>query len=333
MLVKLFSFIAMDRRSFIKTGAAVAAAIELSKAESVASELGKLSETGIPGEIYGCENTTAGPADLTLKFLGTGAASGWDTDHSKRRFSSVLLDGKVLIDLTNAALDLIPEGCKPDVVFYTHSHGDHYRPWVALELGIRRIYVSETWIGRAKEDFAKAADELKSKGKKVTVPEIRPLTVGKRVEEKGLVFLPLPANHLTADLDEQALIYIVEKGTTATSLGVRLLYATDTGGLMAKAVKLGFSKDNPITAFIMEATVALGLEEDWRIFSHTTVELAARTVRTLADTGQYTPPEGQPPYATHMSSRGWPAQKDLEFIFPKPLRPAYDGLEVVFRAK
>lgn len=322
----------MDRRLFLKAGAAMAAALEISKVESSAAQIGKLGKAVSQDGSYACEGAVAGPADLSLRFLGTGADSGWDKDHSRRRFSSVLLDGKVLIDLTNAALDLIPEGCKPEALFYTHSHKDHYRPWVALEMGIRRVYVSETWIERAKADFAKAAKDLRAKGKKVVLPEFRPLVVGQRVEEEGLVFLPLPGNHATSDLNEQALIYIVEKGGTDSAAGVRLLYATDTGGLMAKAAKLGFSKENPITGFIMEATVALGLEEDWRIFSHTTVELAARTARTLIETGQYTPPEGQPAYATHMSHRGWPTQSDLEYIFPKPLRPAYDGLEVVFRA-
>lgn len=320
----------MDRRKFLKVSAATAAAIEISRAESVADTLGKLPESCSP-EGISCENAVPGSDDLQLRFLGTGAASGWDTDHSKRRFSSVLLDRKVLIDLTDAALDLIPNGCRPEVIFYTHSHGDHYRPWVALELGVKRVYVSETWIERAKADFAKAAEELKAKGKTVSLPGFFPLTIGERVTEQGLVFLPLPGNHLTADLKEQALIYVIEKGSTRDRLGVRLLYATDTGGITALAAKLAWSKERPITGFIMEATVGLGLEEDWRIFSHTTVELCARTARTLSDTGCYTPPAGQPPYATHMSRRGWAAQSDLEYIFPKPLRPAYDGLEVTFR--
>ena len=317
----------MDRRDFLKISAAAVAAGSTVSPTSLAGNISNAMES-IPDGNYPCENVPAGEGDLHLKFLGTGAASGWDTDRSKRRYSSVLLDGRILIDLTDAALDMIPEGCSPKVVFYTHSHDDHYRPKVALGLGITRVYVSETWADRAREDFRNAARELSGR---VEIPEVVGLQLGRPVTEQGLTFIPLPANHLTSDIDEQTLIYVIEKGTTQTRTGVRLLYATDTGGIMAKASKLGWSKSRPLTGFIMEATVGMGLEEDPRILSHSTVELAARTARMLRESGQYTPPEGQPPYATHMSSRGWARQKDLEFVFPRPLRPSYDGLEVTFR--
>ena len=96
--------------------------------------------TGIAGVLPGCAAAAADNTPLHLKegeedgtplkmrFLGTGAAdwNGRDDRGELRRLSSVLLDGKVLIDFTPTDEDMLPNGVKPEVIFYTHSHGDHY---------------------------------------------------------------------------------------------------------------------------------------------------------------------------------------------------------------
>ena len=48
---------------------------------------------------------------MLLRFLGTGAAdwNGPDENGEYRRFTSTLLDGRVLIDATKTVLDMIPD--------------------------------------------------------------------------------------------------------------------------------------------------------------------------------------------------------------------------------
>lgn len=283
-----------------------------------------------------CENAEASDADLRVRFLGTGAAGWKPGTTTERRNSSVLLDGKVLIDLTVSVRDMLPEGCHPEHIFYTHSHGDHYQPLEAMKLGVKKVYVSDTWIDRAKSDFRRLASE-----NKLPAPQFFTLKVGVPITVEGLTFTPLPANHTTNYYEEQALIFLIEKSTTADHLGVRMLYATDTGGIMGKAARLsGIDShksdipDRPITAFVMEATMGLGHQEDFRLFNHSTPEDVVRIARMLARTKRYTPPAGQPVYLTHISNplHGSLQQDELNKILPIPLRAAADGLEVVFRA-
>ena len=283
-----------------------------------------------------CENAEASDADLRVRFLGTGAAGWKPGTTTERRNSSVLLDGKVLIDLTVSVRDMLPEGCHPEHIFYTHSHGDHYQPLEAMKLGVKKVYVSDTWIDRAKSDFRRLASE-----NKLPAPQFFTLKVGVPITVEGLTFTPLPANHTTNYYEEQALIFLIEKSTTADHLGVRMLYATDTGGIMGKAARLsGIDShksdipDRPITAFVMEATMGLGHQEDFRLFNHSTPEDVVRIARMLARTKRYTPPAGQPVYLTHISNplHGSLQQDELNKLLPIPLRAAAAGLEVVFRA-
>ena len=312
----------MDRREFMQVGIATIALSGMSGVEAYAKPFSAIANEEKGFAPVTCENTEASDADLRVRFLGTGAAGWKPGTTTERRNSSVLLDGKVLIDLTVSVRDMLPEDCHPEHIFYTHSHGDHYQPLEALKLGVKKVYVSDTWIDRAKSDFRRLASENK-------------------LPAQGLTFTPLPANHTTNFYEEQAQIYLVEKGTTADRLGVRMLYATDTSGIMGKAARLaGIDShksdipDCPITAFVMEATMGLGHEEDFRLFNHSTPEVVARIASVLARTKRYTPPAGQPVYLTHISNplHGSLQQDELNKSLPIPLRAASDGLEVVFRA-
>lgn len=263
---------------------------------------------------------------IHVRFIGTGGAdwNGPSDSGELRRHASILADGKVLFDYTPSASDMFTDS-RPEVVFYTHSHNDHYDAKAALELGIKRVYLGGTWLERAQKDFLKASE---STG--VPVPEIIPLSLGQVIELEGLKVTALPANHTSNYSDEQALIYLIEKDST------RLLYATDTAGLMALALAMAgvgqFSRERKfLTGIIMEATMGLDYKnDDQRMFSHSSVEMVANTVKVLSDSRKYIPVEGQKVYITHLSKVQQPAQDVLDRTLPDPVKAAYDGLEVVF---
>jgi len=319
----------MDRRKFlnISTGAAVATGVAgVLPGCAAAAGAQRAAATSASDPVHIKLSEEAG-TPLKMRFLGTGAAdwNGRDDRGELRRLSSVLLDSKVLIDFTPTDEDMIPAGVKPEVIFYTHSHGDHYNPKAALKLGIKSVFLGATWVERAKADFEKAAKETGGK-----VPEITPLSLGDKVTVHGMTLTALPANHATGDLKEQTLIYLIEKQE------VRVLYATDTGGIPAIAARLvgidPHANGKAITGLVMEATMGVDGDEDFRIFTHSSVGTVLRTTHMLLDKGRYTPKEGQPVYLTHMARTLHGTQAELDKTLPKPLKAAYDGLEVIFTA-
>ena len=248
----------------------------------------------------------------------------------------------MLIDFTDCAFDKLPEGCHPEVLFQTHSHGDHYNPASAVKSGVKRMYVQETWAAAAKTEVAEAAARLSR-----PAPEVIGLPFGKPVEECGLRFTGVPANHSTSRVTngvlERASLYLVEKGSA------RLLYATDTGGIMGDAARMigidphvksknyGMFKERggsfvhepqPLTAIIMEATDG-DLDEDFRLFVHSSVQTVSRIVNMLLKNNRYTPPSGQRAYLTHLGLkyRAWEPERINEEL-PDTLRAASDGLDI-----
>lgn len=313
----------MDRRSFLKAGAVTVAATSLGGvASAIPAKPKKTTPKGPAHHILGEESDSP----LKVRFLGTGAAdwNGPDERGDHRRLSSVMLDGAVLIDFTPSDEDMVPEGFQPEAIFYTHSHGDHYNPAAALRLGVKRVFLGATWIERAKADFAKASEETG-----IPAPEITPLAVGDKVTISGMTLTALPANHATGDLNELTMMYLVEKGH------VRVMYATDTGGIPAIAARIvgidPHAKGKPITGLIMEATMGLDGDEDFRIFTHSSVRTVERTVDMLLREGRYTPAPGQSVYLTHLARTLHRRQADINAFLPRPLTAACDGLEVIFK--
>ena len=271
---------------------------------------------------------------IRVRFLGTGAAGVWKG--APRRQSSILVEGRVLVDFTACNLDMLPEGCRPEAVFYTHSHGDHYDPVAALKLGVRRVYAHETWAKAAVRHFKTFGERLG-----LPPPEVIPVAFGKPVEVDGLAFTSLPANHCTDRMTEGVLertsFYLIEKGPS------RLLYATDTAGIPGEAARyVGIDahisdrrtpeppihRAQAITALVMEATMARGLEDDFRLYVHSSVDTVERVVKVLTKTKRYLPPEGQSVYITHMGVGYSNSADEIDKTLPAPLKAARDGLEV-----
>lgn len=304
----------MNRRKFIGMAATASAALAAGQASAATAQQSKTSKH-------------AAASGLHVRFIGTGAAdwNGRDERGECRRFSSILLDKRILIDFTAQGFDMMPQGCRPEVIFYTHSHNDHYNPEAALKLGVKRVYLHQSWFDRATAEFSAA-----SQSTGLPMPTIIPICIAQTITEGDLTFTPLPANHATSHIMEQTVIYLVQKGAT------RLLYATDTGGLTGVATRYAgidghTQQSRPITALIMEATMGMEHEIDFRFFTHSSVATVQKTVQVLTMTKRYLPPAGQPVYITHMARGLFGTHAETEKALPAPLRPAYDGLEVTFK--
>lgn len=299
----------MDRRDFLKVSSVSLMAMG---ADDVAAKMFEPSQEKKEG--------------MSVRFLGTGAAdwNGPDNRGEQRRLSSILVDKNVLFDFTVGNIEMIPAGLKPEVVFYTHSHNDHYHPESALKIGVRKVYLSQTWFDIAKADFEKASKKMN-----VQMPELIPLYIGQAVHVDGLRVTPLPASHATSKLFEQTLIYLIEKSEA------RVMYATDTAGIPAVAARLAGidahdPNGKPLTGLIMEATMGMDHDNDYRIFAHSSVGMVHRAVEVLQKTKRYLPVNDQPVYLTHMARTLHGTQAELDAALPYPLKAAYDGLEVIF---
>ena len=299
----------MDRRDFLKVSSVSLMAMG---ADDVAAKMFEPSQEKKEG--------------MSVRFLGTGAAdwNGPDNRGEQRRLSSILVDNNVLFDFTAGNIEMIPAGLKPEVVFYTHSHNDHYHPESALKIGVRKVYLSQTWFDIAKADFEKASKKLN-----VQMPELIPLYIGQAVHVDGLRVTPLPASHATSKLFEQTLIFLIEKSKA------RVMYATDTAGIPAVAARLAGidahdPNGKPLTGLIMEATMGMDHDNDYRIFAHSSVGMVHRAVEVLQKTKRYLPVDDQPVYLTHMARTLHGTQAELDAALPYPLKAAYDGLEVIF---
>jgi len=286
------------------------------------------------------------PRGIRVRFLGSGAA-GWNPAWAKknpymRRQSSVLIENRVLIDFTPCSFDLLPAGCRPQALFQTHSHGDHYNPAAAVKSGVKRFYVHETWAVAARQEIAAAASALN-----LPAPEVIGMKFGVPVTEGDLTLTSVPSIHSTSRVTDGVLertsMYLVEKGPS------RLLYATDTGGISGDAARMigidphvnekNFAvrfannpfvhKPQAITAMIMEATDG-DLDDDFRLFVHSSVQNVSRIVSSMTKNGRYAPPAGQPVLLTHLGIkyRDW-AKECIDAELPVPLRAAFDGLEEV----
>ena len=287
--------------------------------------VGAVAAVGLADDTVGRVVSSApGDEGLHVRFLGSGSAC-WEkeprTSKIFRRYSSVLIDGAFLIDYTWMAEDMLPEGCRPDTIIYTHSHGDHYDPRAAVKLGVKHVYLQRGWLADAKRDFEKVGGVM---------PEIHPLDVCVPFNLGGYEILPLPGNHWTGKPHEQALIYKVTK--RCENGAVRLLYATDTSGLMSTVFFHGCRKDAPLTAVIMESTGNPVQKFGGMNISHST----ASTVNDIFTTylkpgkGHYMPPPGQPVYLTHIGYYEW-GQRTFDEQLPPGLKLAHDGLEVLFK--
>ena len=238
---------------------------------------------------------------MRIIFLGTGAAdwAGVDQRGEYRRYTSTMLDGRLLIDVTSTVLDQIEDPSAITDVFFTHSHGDHFDPDALRALAPCRAYAHEGWAGKIQVEGV----------------QVIPLRVGEAVEAAGFTVTPMPSNHAPG---ETTLHYLVEKDEK------RLLYATDGAWLRNEAHHIIGEK--PLDAAVFDATIGDGFEGDYRVFEHNSIDMIRLMLKTMHKTGRLAP--DAPVYLTHLARTLHPDQATLERNTEKPMVVCRDGLRV-----
>ncbi len=241
---------------------------------------------------------------MKVRFLGTGAADWHEPDKNGefRRYTSTLIDGHVLIDITRTVLDQISGPAAITEVFFTHSHKDHFDIEALRTLAPCRVYAHESW-----------ANEITGQGLSVY-----PLKIAQPVKVGELCFIPMPANHSTERKYETPLHYLIEEGDK------RILYATDGAWLLNQEHHIIGNKK--LDAAVFDATIGEGHSGDYRIFEHNSIEMLRVIAATLFATGRLR--EGAPIYLTHMARTLHPSHEQLQKTILMPFVPCYDGMEV-----
>ncbi len=239
---------------------------------------------------------------MKLQFLGTGAAD-WkqpNEDGEYRRYTSTLIDGCLLIDVTGTVLDQIADTAAITDVFFTHSHKDHFSLDAMQKLAPCRVWAHESWAG-----------EIAGPGL-----DVHKLKIGEAVETAGLSITPLPSNHSTAKEYEKTLHYILEKGQK------QLLYATDGAWLLNEEHRI--IGDRQFDAVVFDATIGEEHGGDWRIFEHNSVAMVRLMTETMLKTGRVK--QDAPVFLTHLARTLHPSQAEIEKHLEKPFVACRDGM-------
>lgn len=252
---------------------------------------------------------------MKLLFTGTGA-SDWapklKKDDEYRRFSSVLLDGKLMIDPGPHIFDFESTfGYKnlytdaTDIIL-THSHDDH--------LNIKNLKILCASKRRNIWCHTAAAKTLKDIGN-LRVNEI---ALFSPIQINGYTVTALPANHQTGLPGEQALHYMIQQDNKA------IFYGCD--GAWLKQETWYYMRDYQFDLIILDGTLGDG-DGDYRIFEHNNlkmVELMTETIRNtnvLKGTGQI--------MISHLAF--YPHEKQIQVeqrLSPANIKVAFDGCEI-----
>ena len=228
---------------------------------------------------------------MKLMFLGTGAAD-WnvpDASGAIRRFSSALLDNRLLVDIPATALELLPE----ELALMRKSQGA--QPIT--------VHAQEGWADRISGEHI----------------HVEPLRVLEGFNAAGYEILPLPANHIPTFPGEQPVHYRINDGTKT------LVYATDGAWLPYPAVH-ALREREPFDALVIDTTIGDGQEGDYRVFEHNSLPMVRIMVDTFLSTGNMKA-EGTV-YLTHMARTLHPPRNVLEASLEAPYVAAYDGMIV-----
>lgn len=256
-----------------------------------------------------------------ILFLGTGAAD-WTADtpgDEHRDFSSVLVDGSILIDCTAAAprkmAALGIHAAAVSDVLLTHGHVDHFDPRAVEALAGLRLRATGQLL-RVHADGALTA-ALDSRAM-----EVHPLTAGQAFGVGRYRITPLAANHPATYPGEQPLHYRFADGP------LMWLYATDGAWMTYDAFAL--LRPHPLSGLVVDCTIGDGHEGDYRIFEHNSLPMVRLMTAALLQSGILAPEA--PVVLTHLARTLHPGQARLDEALRFPFRAAYDGCRLTLSA-
>ncbi len=260
---------------------------------------------------------------MKLQFLGTGAADWnlgfYERGEEGRRFSSALVDGRLLIDPGPHIYHFAGTLGSPDMfrgvtdIILTHGHPDHFDPAAVRRLTRESASPEKVRFWACAPVFAALGGAPAEE-----TPDCRPLTLFETEDAGGYTVVPCPANHPGQYPGEQPFNYVVSRG------GRSFFYGSDSGWIMYTTWQQ-IKKYRP-NAVIFEATLG-DVPGDDRVFGHTSVPMIAIMLQTMrrqkgiADDARI--------YTTHMARtlHGTHAQTE-RMLSPLGAVPAYDGLEI-----
>ena len=254
---------------------------------------------------------------MEITFLGTSAhdfskrlltdfKDSFDKD--ARRSSSVMIDGRYLVDCgthTTESLRIIGKPlCEIEAIFITHQHPDHYdenniRAIAAARREPLRIYIRDgAEVGRIENV------EL------ILMSPFIACSVG-----EGLTVTGMPANH---DGNTHPQHFMIECG------GKRLFYGCDGAWLLNETY--GFMRRRRFDALILDATVG-DYEGDYRMGEHNSIPMIRLMLPSLRSVGII---DGQSAvWLSHIApSLHAPHERTVEIARAFGADVAYDGLKI-----
>ena len=261
---------------------------------------------------------------MQITFLGTGAADTpvvlpqqYQTAFSKeiRRNSSILVQDWLMIDCGPHALNslelLHADLSKITDLCVTHTHADHIDPAAVAALAAKRKKPLRIWCDAgAAPVFSKIANV-----------DLHPLRAGQEMNIGECSVIPLSANHLVENSDEQPLHYLLEYQ------GKRMFYGCDGAWIQASSFLI-LQQHRPLDLMIFDATVGRQ-DEGIRLGSHNSLAMLELMLPLLSQCGMVE--ERTKVVLSHMAiTLHQPYDSIVKEMESKGFTVAYDGLTISF---
>ena len=269
---------------------------------------------------------TAAATSVPLAFCNCPACKAGRKNGGKdlRRRSSVLIDGKLLIDLgpdfmsASFAFDFDSAGI--EYLLQTHSHSDHFDPghmitriaeYATEDLMPMTVAASRECLAHMSEKLGReegGATLLEQSWRDRLGVDIIEMEHGKRIQLGEYEVIAVESAH---DVDDGSLMYIVRRGKAA------FFYACDTPLLTDRAWKLLESLDFEISAAAIDQCYGPGTPGG----GHMHADQVAACVKRLGC---------KKVYATHISHEGTPPHAELEkWTRERGYGVAWDGMKII----
>lgn len=252
---------------------------------------------------------------MNIRFLGTGASDWPDTlrgEKEYRRFASVIVDNKLLIDpgphIFGFAEDLGNADMFDDIetVILTHSHDDHLN----IE-NVQRLCDAKKRIMYCERHAASLVKDIRNIA-------IREMLMYTPVEMCGYKVTAVPANHGTEIANEQALNYIIKKEEKC------FFYGCDSAWIRRDAWY--YMRNFKYDLMVLDGTLGDDYG-DYRIFEHNNLRMVELISETIRNTGVLKP-DGKI-MISHLAYAVHGTHKETEKKLEKAgVGVAYDGMMI-----